>query len=620
MNINLVSSLLSSALSKIEIDAPEIPYRWADNNFYVVKGTTDVPGPWLSFGYQRGMLGMFCGDAVTRVILKKCKRIGYTKCISIALAKFITEQRRSVGVWHPVESDSRDFVTDEINPLFEVVPVFAEALDADWRNKKDRNNTDAKKKFKGCTAYFRGGNSDRSYRQITLSVAILDELSGFIVGTDGNAEFVERAFGRTETSIQRKLIVGSTLTIKGYDLTEIEYDSTEEKIQRHIKCIKCGGLFPLTWEEFKFEKSEDGEKAVDAYFLCPHCQCEIRYDDYPECDEAGVWKTESGMIYDEENDVFVKNNGTVVDRVYSVGVYVWSAYSYYLTWVDLASTWIRAMASARAGDISLLKTFINEMLGRSFEEKEGVVNSSSITDRLEGYSYKLIPKEIEYLVAGCDVQSGEKARVEILVTGVSDTLKQRWHVLHAVVNGSIADEHTWAGIDEVLFEIYKTEDGRFLPVNVALLDEGNGNDTESVRKYCCARKNLALVKGNQKRIVRPCKGTDKGHIADIKGKVFGDALTKTNVKTHFVNHIAIKDSLFSALRVRKSDQEGYIHFPESVGEDYFEQLTNERRGIVNGKVKYLVRKENVGREILDCWTYSIAADYLYKIYFRTRRT
>ena len=181
MNTSIIAKRLSNVMQKLEIEAPQIPYKWADQYFHVVKGTSDTPGPWVSFGYQKGLIGLFAGNSATKVVLKKCKRIGGTQCLKAAWAKMIIEQRRSVCIWHPVAEDSKDFVSDEINPLFEVMPKLRNALDGDWNNKKERNNTDTKKKFVGCTAYFRGGKSERAYRQITISAAFIDELDGFFV-------------------------------------------------------------------------------------------------------------------------------------------------------------------------------------------------------------------------------------------------------------------------------------------------------------------------------------------------------------------------------------------------------------------------------------------------------
>lgn len=610
MDIKLVSEKISCALSKLAIDAPEIPYKWADNNYYLVKGTTDTPGPWSSYGYQRGLLGFFAGNSVVKVILKKCKRIGGTKCLTAAWAKFITEQRRSVCIWHPVGDDSKDFVTDEINPLFEVMPSLQTSLDGDWKNKKERNNTDAKKKFIGCSAYFRGGNSERAYRQITVSVAILDEADGFIVGADGYAEFIERAYGRTETALNRKLIVNSTVRVKGASVTDSAYEESEEKIFRDIKCINCGHMHVLEWENFYYTKSEDGKSAIDAWFECPHCHGELRYEDYAEMDEQGQWITETGMLYDEENDFFVTRDGGIVQKIESLGVHIWSAYSYFLSWKELASTWIRANLAAASGDYSQLRTFVNEMLAQVYEERSGTVSATVFADRLEKYHNEYLPDGVTHLVAGCDIQTGQDARIEVVIVGVGNE-NEKWHVDHVVLDGDIAKAKTQERLDEILLRTYKNKAGGELPISVALLDEGDGNVCEEVRKYCTARKRLATGETSKKRLIRPCKGGDKGNLVDVRGKVYGDNATKTRVKTHVINHIAAKDVLYGAIsKVRKPGKD-YIHFPDTLSQDYFNQLTGERRVVNRGKVKYEKRTGSQRVEVLDCWVYAIAASRIY---------
>jgi len=72
-----------------------------------------------------------------------------------------------------------------------------------------------------------------------------------------------------------------------------------------------------------------------------------------------------------------------------------------------------------------------------------------------------------------------------------------------------------------------------------------------------------------------------------------------------------KDTLFSWLNIDEV-RSGYIHFPADVDEEYFKQLTSERRIIkyYKGQKRMEWKQIRERNEVLDTWVYNIAGFYI----------
>jgi hypothetical protein len=150
-------------------------------------------------------------------------------------------------------------------------------------------------------------------------------------------------------------------------------------------------------------------------------------------------------------------------------------------------------------------------------------------------------------------------------------------------------------------------------VKAVLIDEGDGNNVDKIRRCVNELAPLERLNVNERTLVRTYKGTDRGPYVHPY-KVFGHKTDNTNVFCHFCNHITGKDLLYAAAL------DGRIHFSSDCKADYFSQFTAERRVMrrVGGelKVKYEVKAPGRRCEILDCWNRAHAAK---ELYLKTRR-
>lgn len=567
-----------------------------------------MSGKYESFPYARAWVNWMVTSSVKRVFFKKPSRISYTISVGAAWNCAITDRSRKICVWRPTDTSSDDFVKTEIDPLFNVVPKLREKL-IGGTAKNNPSNTNRFKEFTDTVAYFFGGKTPNNYAAIGVSISILDELDRFTRNVGGEGSPVYLAWKRTEASVLRKLAAGSTPTLEGESQISDEYEKCDLKVSRYLPCPHCQHKHTLEWENFKFGRDSVG--GTTAHFVCPGCNKVIEQKHYSMMDANGVWMADDGTWYDEDEDCFYSRSGKKIYEIESLGVYIWGAYSYLVTWVQIAREFLDANEAMKNGDESQMITFTNQVraLPYRMRSRAKTISIEDLKAGVEDYTSNTLPDRVAFLTAGMDVQSGEKSRVEIVVAGHSLDGKESWHVTRVVVDGELSNVTTQEDINYLLLGSYHTQDNRTLRIKCALIDEGDGNNVDYVRGYVNSLAHLEDKKNGQIRLIfRTYKGTDRGNYLHPY-KQFKDRRTGIDTRCHFVNHITGKDMLFKAAR------EGRIHFNQECDEEYFKQFTSERRTSkrVNGilKVKYELRRPGIRAEVLDCWNMAQAAKELY---------
>jgi phage terminase large subunit GpA-like protein len=241
-----------------------------------------------------------------------------------------------------------------------------------------------------------------------------------------------------------------------------------------------------------------------------------------------------------------------------------------------------------------LKTWVNTVLGETWEERGDSVNAHDLSLRRERYQAE-VPTGVGELVAAVDVQGD---RLEAVVKGYGAG-EESWLVAFTQVHGDPARENVWHELDEFLRQEFTHESGRKLRIMTTVVDSG-GAHTEQVYRYARARLD---------RRVFPVKG----------GSIAGRPLVeRPSVHNRYRVPLFVlcvdtgKDIVLSRLRV-SAPGPGYVHLPEWADEEYLAQLTAEKairkyakgRGAVREWVK--LRERN---EALDLEVYALAALYI----------
>jgi phage terminase large subunit GpA-like protein len=611
----LTKATVAEVLATLEIKPPSIGYQWLDDNFYLPPISSAIPGKWECFPYQRALANFMVSPSIQQLFVKKARRTGLTKLMAGCSCCLTIDRRRKIAIWHPEKSSSEKFVKIEIDPLFRYMPDLSAELDGDFE-KSGPHSTLGYKGFKSSYMMFLSAFTGNSMRLIGPDVVMLDEADACAADVGDDGGIIPLLWGRTEQSSARKLIAGSTPLIKGTSIVEAHVEQSDMQLYRFLPCPHCGKYHYLSWSCFKFERSEDKRGVIDAYFNCPECKQRYTYKDYPEMDKWGVWGTKDLEIYYlEDEQVFVdRDSGEWFTEVFRLGIdKLWTAYSYQTSWKELAQLWVDAITASRAGDDSLLKTFIQQNRGQAYEERSGSMSHGQFSNRGERYTPDTLPEIVRFITAGIDVQRGENERVEVELVGWGME-RESVHVQYLVIPGNIEDEGTQADLDDALRKVYHTESGKKVFVRCAMIDEGDGGMATEVRRY--AKKRRGWVRDNEKGgwcVIRTIKGSHIGPLLD-NGRMVGEDIDETRGRMHIMNVVAGKDMLYKQLKIQTPGP-GFCHFPIGLPHKYYEGIVSERRTVKRVKGKTVVGYEpkdgsKVRNEPLDCRQYAIGAHVL----------
>ena len=241
----------------------------------------------------------------------------------------------------------------------------------------------------------------------------------------------------------------------------------------------------------------------------------------------------------------------------------------------------------------MLKTFINTSLAETWEpEPEEAVEAEGLMARRESYDMETIPDEALVLTCGADIQ---KNRIEAQVVAYSHDYEM-WVVDYKIIYGNTGQIQVWNDFDRYLQTKFSTHSGRNMTIACTTID--SGFQTQMV---------YAFTKNKKGRRIFAIKGQSQSG-KSVVGKP--TKVGKENSTLYPVGSDTAKEVIYSRL----ASEYGYstLHFPSTVDEEYFKQLTAEQRFVkfVKGRKTLYWKQIRERNEALDTICYSLAACYI----------
>src|SRR5688572_20710431 len=174
--------------------------------------TSAEPGKWRPHSFQIDIMDAITDPAVERVTIMKSRRIGYTRILCHAIGYSIHADPCTVLMVQPSVEDAQDFGKDELEPMFRDMPILGKLVTE--RSTRNVDNTITRKRFQGGQIILVGGNAPRGFRRVTAKRILLDEVDAYPPTAGNEGDQVELAAGRGDTFPDRKIVLGSTPTIK----------------------------------------------------------------------------------------------------------------------------------------------------------------------------------------------------------------------------------------------------------------------------------------------------------------------------------------------------------------------------------------------------------------------
>ena len=429
---------------------------------------------------------------------------------------------------------------------------------------RDSGNTVLSKKFAGGNLTITGSNSASSLASRPIRVVLADEVDRYEASAGSEGDPISLATKRTTTFWNKKIYLCSTPTIKGLSRIETAFEESDKRYY-HVPCPECNHKQVLKWKNVVWEEN----KPETAAYACSEC----------------------GSLINEAKKQWMLKHGEWIasaSKSNTAGFHISELYSVWSTWADMAKNFLEARKQPE-----MLKTWINTALGESWEEQGETIEHEELLERRLNYDSDTIPEDVLVLTAGVDTQ---KDRLELQMVGWGANYES-WVIEYKIFWGDPNADNVWQELDNYLKKRFKTESGRVLTISCTCIDSG-GHHTNQVYQF---------TKPRQGRRVFAVKGLS------TPGKPIANRPTFVGKNKAVLYGIGV-DSAKEAIFARLSSEPAYttLHFCSDLDEEYFKQLTAEKRvtKFVKGRKSLIWKQIRPRNEALDTLVYNFAAIYI----------
>lgn len=543
--------------------------KWAEANIVLPAGQSARPGAYRNWPYLNEILDSIGSAGVEFVTLMKPSRVGFTKGLMIAIAASASIEPCPLGLLVPVDDDARDYVVDELEPLFRATPSLRGLF---VPGRVEGRNTMTRKRFTtGATLKILSARAPRKLRRHDFKMLFCDEIDAMEITSEGDPLTI--AEKRTFAHGDRKIVRGSTPTEEDVSLIERSYNESDQRVFE-LECPHCKGWFELLWPMIQWPEGQP--EAALAY--CPLCGCAIDESRKPDLVERGRWRPQRPEV--------TKHRGYRLNALVSL---LSNA-----AWPKLAAEFLRA----KRGGPAELQVFTNLVLGKPWKTSIGRLSAEVLAGRVEPIGMERIPEEMVLLTCGADVQDD---RIEATLIGWP--LRGAPCVLmHTVITGNTLNGETWASFDEFLRRRWPHPNGWEMHVDAAAIDSG-GHEGRTQVVYDFAAPRLH-------RRVYAIRGV--GGARPIWSRA---QRVKGQARLFIVGHDQVKTAVLELLAQEPYDAGGQpnphaLRVSDELPADWFDQVTGEVRRVTYVRnrpvIEFVPKRRGQRLEALDCLCYSWA--------------
>ena len=563
-----ISPVFEGALEAFLPDPDLTVSQWADEYRILPKKSSAEAGRWRTSRtpYLREIMDSLSPQSrVERVVFMKGAQIGGTECGLNWLGYIIHLCPGPVLMVQPTDKVAERVSKQKLGPTIDETPVLRERI-AKARS-RDSGNTIDTKEFPGGLLALTGANSAVGLRALYIRYLFLDEVDAYPGDTDGEGDPVSLAEKRTATQPRRKIFMVSTPKIKGVSRIERAYLATDQR-RYFVPCPHCGNYDWIRWPNIKWDEGQP----ETASLLCEACGAFIEEHHKTKMLEQGQWKATA------ESDG--RTAGFHLSSLYSpIG---------WRSWADIALEFL-----ASKDEPTLLKTWVNTVLGETWQERGEAPEWQRVADLKAPYKIGEIPNGVIIVTAGVDVQ---KNRVYYAVRGWG-AASESWLIEHGELYGDTDQPDVWRQLSLIL-------EGGFGDFNITKMLIDTGYRADAVYEFCRRHPGRAIpIKGHDRQ-EKPLKSATID--ITVRGKIIKNGLQLWHVDTDY-----FKSWVHGRLNWDPT-QPGAWHLPEDATDDYCRQLVNESVIISpNGKRTW---KEHGANHYLDCEMLNSAASYMLQVH------
>lgn len=570
--------------------------EWSDQFRFLSSKASAEAGRWRTSRtpYLKEILdSLSVTDPVQRIVFMKSAQVGGTEAGNNWLGYVIDNVPAPFLLVQPTVEIAQKVSKQRIAPMIDESPRLRELV-APTRS-RDSGNSLLMKQFRGGVLMLTGANSAAGLRSMPVKYLMADEVDAWPDDVENEGSPISLAEKRTTTFARRKIFLVSTPTIKDYSKIENEYDKSDQR-RYFVPCPHCNHKQWLRWRgadkdaptkitENDYRLVWANEARTEAAYICEGCGSLIE-------ERYKTWLLENG-------EWIATADGDGVTRGYHINALYSPAG--WKSWVEILREFGESIT-----DPAKLKTFVNTVLGETFEESYSArLDASGLASRAEPYDLLTVPAGGLVITAGVDVQDN---RIEIVqrAWGVGE---ESWLVNHSVIHGDPAGYELWNQVLDVLNFEFMHENGELMRTAAASVDSG-GHFTHEVYAFCRQHKarHVLAIKG-MSTPNKPILGKPTKQDINIRKQTI-----KRGAELWPVGTDTAKSTIYGRLK-REGSGPGAYHWPLGLSDEYYAQLTAEKQvtRMLNGFPKRIwVKKDSDRNEALDCEVYAYSAlQYLY---------
>jgi phage terminase large subunit GpA-like protein len=598
------------------------PSVWAEQHRNLVENTS-MPGAFRfeNSPYAREILDCFAPSHPSRVIaVMKAAQIGFsTSVIENAIGWIISQDPGNILylVGH------EDLVKDSMNKVELMIDSCGIRHLIRSSVQRSRNNksgdTDHRKEFAG--GYLKVGQTNhKSLRNISMRYGFVDDFEAMKAETDKSGstkQLIEQRFAAFARKM--KLAYISSPEVKSTSNIEPVYLDGDQR-KYHIPCPCCHQSELDTKEKagMTWRLDDSGRLDPDSVgYTCYKCGGFFNDHNKDELIRRGAW---------------VPSARPVVPDCYSYQISALYAPSYMYGWEKYVRAYIEANPIGEKRNEAKWKSFVNLVLGETYEQAEESVSANQLQKNIRNYEIGTIPGKLAQedgngkivlvtLAADCNGKEDD-ARIDYEIVAWSESGatysvqhgsigtfipkdpgrvdRKRWSYQHGVANS------VWPEFQRIVAEKYTNDlTGKRLMIFLAGID--TGHFTSLIYPI--------VDTSNGKIISLKGKDMDKYVRNDVDLKTFKQSREKGNL--YLVEGNVVKDELAEKMRLtwnpkyQEAQPAGFMNFPLPSGglylfENYFAHFESEHKVLDKDTMfRWVKKSQNHQNHLWDCRLYNM---------------
>lgn len=469
----------------------------------------------------------------------------------------------------PTENAIRTMAKDRFLDMVSTTPALLECADP----RAYRQST-TERWYHGARVGFGWAGSGSQLRAHPAAIALCDEVDAFD-DIPGEGDPIALVRARVSNYHNNKIGLFSTPTLEETSRIWSWYrQGTQERWC--LECAGCGAWWAPTIEQLKWDKGAQGlDLQESARLVCAHCA--EPYDDHQRRQLPGSFVPhelgEDGAFHPLE------------DRPR----------------LSIRSFWISGMCSPfrpighaaeelsqafRSGDPARVQGAVNTIGGEPYGLEGDSPGTTAVREKMSHYTR---PAGLQMVTIGADVQADS---IYYVVRGWGFNVES-WLLDHGQLWGPTAYDEIWLAMANLVGGIYCE-----LPVRLALID--SGYQTAQVYAFCRRMLRASPAKGHAKQV--------KPHYDSLVDEHSTGKVVRSGVRLWHVDTDHYKTALYARIRW-PAGQPGDWHIPDTIDDDYCEQVVNEQRCVVKDKVVWK-RTGNQANHYLDAEVLALCAAHI----------